>query len=349
MKPRILDLFAGCGGLSIGFKNAGFNIAAAIDNDATALKTLSRNDPDTLTFQEDLGAIDVKKFLKNHQIGKIDAVIGGPPCQGFSISGKRDIDDPRNGLYRPFFSFVKELRPTFFLMENVPNLIGMGKGQYRDQIIELFNSIGYAVNYKILNASQFGVPQNRRRVFFVGTRGKQNPFIFPEGNYGSPQKPLISTFDAISDLPENSLDDGSAHPSQPLSDYQRFMRKKSSSVFNHQVSEHADKTIKIISLVPDGGNYKDLPKSLQATRRVNIAWTRFSSSKPSPTIDTGHRHHFHYQFNRVPTVREAARIQSFPDNYIFEGAKTSQYRQVGNAVPPILAASIARELKKQLL
>ena len=126
------------------------------------------------------------------------------------------------------------------------------------------------------------------------------------------------------------------------------MRNKQGKVFNHQGVVHTEKTKSIIALVPDGGNYKDLPKNLQQTRKVHIAWTRFNSQKPSLTIDTGHNHHFHYKYNRIPTVRESARLQSFPDDFIFMGSKTSQYKQVGNAVPPIMAEQIAKALAKVL-
>jgi len=133
-----------------------------------------------------------------------------------------------------------------------------------------------------------------------------------------------------------------------LSQYQAKMRGKTSRIFNHEITNHDKKTVETIALVPDGGNYKDLPAHLRNTRRVNIAWTRYSSDKPSLTIDTGHRHHFHYKYNRIPTVRESARLQSFPDDFIFMGSKTSQYKQVGNAVPPIMAEQIAKALAKVL-
>ena len=136
--------------------------------------------------------------------------------------------------------------------------------------------------------------------------------------------------------------------SQAQNEFQRLMRKNSSGVFNHQITIHNEKTIEIISMVPDGGNYKNLPKELHHTRKVNIAWTRLNSQKPSFTIDTGHNHHFHYEFNRVPTARESARLQSFPDDYIFKGGKTSQLKQIGNAVPPLLAKTIAEELIKYI-
>ena len=149
-------------------------------------------------------------------------------------------------------------------------------------------------------------------------------------------------------MPEYTLLDGSDYPLKPQSLYQTNMRKTSDKVFNHQITQHNQRTIDIISLVPDGGNYKDLPDILQRTRNVNIAWTRLNSNKPSFTIDTGHYHHFHYQYNRVPTARESARIQSFPDDYIFKGGKISQLKQIGNAVPPLLAEVLAIEIKKYL-
>ena len=347
-KPKILDLFCGCGGLSKGFLEAGYDVEMGIDYDAKAIKTFTHNHPETKAFTEDLGKINVKKFIKENISTEIDMIVGGPPCQGFSISGKRNIEDPRNGYYKPFLEFVDRLKPKVFLLENVPNLVSMGKGQYRDLIMELFESIDYSVKYKVLLASEYGVPQNRKRVFFVGVKEKENNFEFPIAEFGD-KFPLRTSWDAISDLPEHGLDDGVEYIREAQSEYQRLMRRNSTVIHNHQITEHAEKTVRIISLVPDGGNYKNLPKKYKETRRVNIAWTRCSSKKPSYTIDTGHRHHFHYEFNRVPTVRENARLQSFSDNFIFLGSKTHQYRQVGNAVPPLLAKKLAEEIKNQIL
>lgn len=209
----------------------------------------------------------------------------------------------------------------------------MGNGIVKDNIIEDFEKLGYKVVYKVLMASEFGVPQNRKRAFFVGIKGNEE-FIFPTKN----TEHLITAKDAISDLPENTLANGEKYLVNPKSDYQKLIRANSKGIFNHETTNHSEQTTEIISLVPDGGNYKNLPEELRKTRNVNIAWTRLNSNKPSFTIDTGHRHHFHYKFNRVPTVRESARIQSFSDEFIFLGSKTSQYKQVGNAVPPILAS-----------
>lgn len=339
-KIKILDLFSGCGGLSYGLEKVGFQVIAGIDNWADALDTFKLNHKNAIVLNIDLGSVDTVEIKK--KIGKVDVIVGGPPCQGFSISGHRDLNDPRNKLYKGFVELVEAFKPKVFVMENVPNLISMGQGKIKDEIIRDFEDLGYEVKYKVLLASEYGVPQNRRRVVFVGVKGI-NTFQFPEPIFIDNK---INTFEAISDLPNHDLMDGQILKKEPLSDYQKKMRSKKSEICNHVLSNHDKKTVEIISLVPDGGNYKDLPKEYINTRRVNIAWTRFNSKKPSPTIDTGHRHHFHYKYNRVPTVRECARLQSFPDSFIFMGSKTSQYKQVGNAVPPLLAEAIGKEILK---
>ena len=149
-------------------------------------------------------------------------------------------------------------------------------------------------------------------------------------------------------MPEDSVLDGTNYFTEAKSDYQKLMRQNSQKIYNHEITQHSEQTKKIIALVPDGGNYKNLPLDLQQTRKVHIAWTRLNSNKPSFTIDTGHRHHFHYKWNRIPTVRESARLQSFPDDFVFIGTKTSQYKQVGNAVPPLLAKAIANKIMEML-
>lgn len=343
-KLKVLDLFSGCGGLSYGFVRAGFDVVAGIDNWRDSLITFERNHPGSKGILMDLGNFDPKNLEKI--TGKVDVVVGGPPCQGFSISGKRNPDDPRNGLYASFVKTVKQLRPKAFVLENVPNLVAMSGGRIKDKILKDFTALGYEVKYKVMLASDYGVPQNRRRVVFVGTLG-HNGFIFPEPTFSDPES-KATTGQAISDLPEGSVGDGTENKKKPASDYQAKMRKKTNKIFNHEITNHDQKTKDIIALVPDGGNYKDLPDHLKNTRRVNIAWTRYSSNKPSFTIDTGHRHHFHYKWNRIPTVRESARLQSFPDDFVFMGSKTSQYKQVGNAVPPLMAEQIAKALAKAL-
>lgn len=337
-----IDLFAGCGGMSLGFEKAGYKQLLAIDNWQDALDTYAANNRGSQTLCADLSKITAGEVASQYGITDVDVIIGGPPCQGFSIAGKRIVDDVRNTLYKQFVSFVAFFSPKAFVMENVPNILSIGNGVVRESIIKDFEALGYKIVYKVLTASDYGVPQNRKRAVFVGL--KDGSFIFPQPTVNE----KITASEAISDLPDYSVEDGHEYPNESNSDYQQLMRKATTRLYNHQVTEHNEKTIEIISMVPDGGNYKDLPEEFQNTRKVHIAWTRLNSQKPSFTIDTGHRHHFHYSFNRIPTVRESARIQSFPDDFVFTHSRTSQYKQVGNAVPPLMAMAIAKELKKSI-
>ena len=189
----------------------------------------------------------------------------------------------------------------------------------------------------------------RKRVFFVGVSGDPDNFNFPTPTVE--EKDYVTCEQAISDLP--SLEDTIGeeiqdYPVEPQSEYQKLMRKNSDKIYNHIGTKHIEKTIKLISMVPEGKNYKALPEKYRKQFKYNEALTRYHSKKPSLTINTGHRSHFHYKYNRIPTVRESARLQSFPDNFIFYGNKTQQYRQVGNAVPPMLGKVIAKEIKNYL-
>lgn len=355
-KPTIIDLFCGCGGLSYGLEQTGYEVILGIDNWRDALKTFAENHPRAKTLEGDIskvGANEIKKLIGNEVI---DVIVGGPPCQGFSLSGARNFYDKRNTLYLDFIRLVKELKPRAFVVENVPGLAALFGGQVKDRIIEEFEKIGYTVNAKILTASDYGVPQNRKRIIFIGIKGKKK-FEFPPAIYFDPKnmhatgKKKVTVGEAIGDLPllKNKMGSEEAeYTRSPLSDYQKQMRKDSKKIYNHVASKHTAQTIKIVSLVPEGGNYKNLPEHLRGTRNFHVAWTRLHRQKPSSTIDTGHRHHFHPTQNRVPTVREAARIQSFPDSFRFLGTKTSQYKQVGNAVPPLLATEIGKTLLRYL-
>ena len=343
-KPKVIDLFCGCGGLSQGFIDAGYNIILGIDKWEDAIETFNFNHKNSNGIVADLLTLSPETVSKKEKIDNVDVIIGGPPCQGFSIAGKRIVDDERNHLYKSFLHYVEFFKPKAFLMENVPNIMSIGKGAIKEQIILDFEKIGYKMSNKILLASDYGVPQNRKRAFFVGLRDG-SVFDFPEPT--TPDNKITSK-QAISDLPEYTLKDGESYSFDSKSSYQKQMRNGNKVVFNHQITEHKEKTIEIISMVPDGGNYKSLPKELHSTRKVNIAWTRLNSNKPSFTIDTGHNHHFHYEFNRVPTARESARLQSFHDDFIFKKGKTSQLKQIGNAVPPLLAKEIAIKLKKHI-
>lgn len=340
-KHTFIDLFSGCGGLSLGFEMAGFTSILAIDNWKDALVTYSYNRKNAKTLCGDLSTIDPYKIKKEYNIFDVDVIIGGPPCQGFSVAGKRIIEDERNRLYKAFVEFVACFHPKAFVMENVPNILSIGGGVVRKSIIDDFEKLGYKVSVQILTASDYGVPQNRRRAVFVGLADGRE-FLFPKPL----EKEKVTSFEALSDLTEETIEEGMPYPKEPMCDFQRYARKDSAGVYNHEITIHNDKTKKIIAMVPDGGNYKDLPEELQQTRKVHIAWTRLCSTKPSFTIDCGHNHHFHYKYNRVPTARESARLQSFPDRFIFIGNKGSQLKQIGNAVPPLMAKAISKQLIK---
>lgn len=347
----VLDFFCGAGGLSLGFENAGFNIVAGIDHDKAALKTFEHNHHNSLPLEIDL--FD-ENYLTNieEKTGKkeFDIIIGGPPCQGFSLTGPRNFHDKRNTLYLSVIKALTHFNAKAFVIENVNGMATLYKGEVKDKIIEECKKLGYEVSFSQLLAADFGVPQMRKRVFFVGIHEDYKfKFKFPDPIH-TPEN-YISCAEALSDLPslENQLGNEISHyESLPLSDYQIMMRNGCEYLFNHTGTKHTDEVINVISQVPEGGNHKDLPPGVGESRKFNEAWTRYHSQKPSRTIDTGHRNHFHYKWHRVPTIRENARLQSFPDKFRFLGTKTQQNKQVGNAVPPLLAYHIAKALKEQL-
>ena len=345
-KFTVVDLFSGCGGLSKGFLDAGYDVILGVDNDNPSLKTFEANHGSSKVLNTDLfNKKAIKEIRKVTGGKKIDVLVGGPPCQGFSLTGTRNFDDKRNRLYLSFIEAVKELKPKAFLIENVPGLVRLYDGTIKNEIMKRLSDLGYTIEWKILCAADFGIPQVRTRVVFVGLRKQYGKFVFPKPT-NTPEN-YVSSSEAISDLPalENDLgQERSEYTKAPFTNYQKKMRKNTKYLHNHVATKHTDMVKSVISLVPEGGNYKDLPKGVGTSRKFNEAWTRYHSKKPSKTIDTGHRNHFHYKYNRIPTVRENARLQSFPDDFIFVGTRTQQNRQVGNAVPPILGYYIGRQI-----
>ncbi len=343
-KLNVVDLFAGCGGLSLGFQRAGFNIVAGIDNDMISLETYKKN-LNTKALNLDLGNSNfIQSYKDNTENEIIDVLIGGPPCQGFSLTGTRILNDSRNILFKAFFDFIDSFTPKIILLENVKGMKSLYNGKVLERILEEFNKRGYFTNYNVLNSSDFGVPQNRERLFILANNLGID-LKLPTAMISDENK--ITCSDAISDLHNFDYDQGceeDIYKNKPLTYYQKLMRNETNKLFNHVGTKHKDFVIETIKLVPDGGNHKDLPPGVGTSRKFNEAWTRYSSNKPSKTIDTGHRNHFHYLFNRVPTVRENARLQSFPDDFVFKGSKTQQNKQVGNAVPVFLSQSIAHKI-----
>ena len=341
-KNKIIDLFCGCGGLSKGFEMAGFEVEVAIDMWKDAIKTYNHNHKNSVAICEDIHNLNEESLDGIMKKGEIIGVIGGPPCQGYSTVGTRDVNDPRNHLYLEYCRIVEKVQPEFFVIENVKGLTTLAGGAFKEDIISRFERLGYEVKYKVLNAANFGVPQNRHRVFFVGM--KKRGFEFPKENDW-----ILSAEEALGDLPSlETQNQPSEYASEPQNDYQKKMREKCSKLFNHEATNHTEQTKQIISMIKDGGKISDLPEEYWHIRKYNKAFQRMSSSGPSNTIDTCHRNYFHYKENRIPSVRESARIQSFPDDFEVLGSKTSQYKQIGNAVPPLLAYAIAGAIKNNL-
>ena len=345
---KIVDLFSGVGGLSYGFMQAGCKVIVANEIDSDIAFAYTKNHPETKMINEDITKLYIDKVFGEYK-GEIDVVIGGPPCQGFSQKGSRKtIHDERNFLFRYYYNVVKYLRPKYFLMENVPNLLTAEKGLFRSEIEKLFSEIGYSLDSRILNAAEFGVPQNRRRAFILGKLGRNNLKL----PVGSVKRVTIN--DAIGDLA--FLESGEGNEQQeykyePNSEYQRKIRDNMNVLHNHISTKHSKAAIDKLKMIPVGMGKEVLPKNLLTKSIYSGTWSRMINNEQSVTIttrfDTPSSGRFtHPILNRCITVREAARIQSFPDSFIFYGKKSSQMKQVGNAVPPLLGKAIAEVIIK---
>jgi len=344
----VLDLFSGCGGLSLGFKRAGFGIVGGIDSNVAAIDTFNQNIGNghviDLSNKEWVDVAAKKMALSN-----LDVLVGGPPCQGYSLTGTRKFEDERNQLYNSVFQAIDAFSPRVVLIENVRGMATLYGGRAKDQVLKHFEERGYNASYTIFDSADYGVPQHRKRLFFLATK-LNSPLVWPAPT--NSKDDYMTCENALSDLPSmaNRMKDSTApYLSDADNVFQELMRAGSKLIQNHQPTIHKQFVVDTIRQVPEGGNHKDLPPGVGESRKFNEAWTRYHSQKPSRTIDTGHRNHFHYKYDRVPTVRENARLQSFPDSFIFKGNKTQQYRQVGNAVPVFLSQAIAKSIYSTLL
>ena len=343
---NVADLFAGVGGMSEGFRMAGFDIKFAIEFDKDIAQAFANNHIGTEVISEDICNVDAKALHEKYP--KIDVIMGGPPCQGFSQKGKRlNLDDPRNFLFHQFVRFVGEFNPKYFVLENVPNIVTTSNGYFKDQIVKAFNTIGYDVKYGILCASDFGVPQDRHRAFFICQKGKL------EIDLPKPNCIRTTIKDAIYDLPFIASGEGkeiSQYDKEPTTHYQKMMRKGSTVLYNHVATKHNDVALKRLSMIPKGAGKEVLPLEERTKSIYSGTWSRMIEDDISVTIttryDTPSSGRFtHPILDRCITTREAARIQSFPDTFRFFGNKTCQMKQVGNAVPPLLANAIANIIK----
>lgn len=340
---NVADLFAGVGGLSLGFAQAGCDVLFAVEYDREIAEAYEKNHAGTHMYNVDIRQLDVKEIAR--QYPQIDIIVGGPPCQGFSQKGKRlSINDERNFLFQQYAKFVEELRPKYFVLENVPNIITTEKGYFKNEIIALFNGMGYDVKADVLSVSDYGVPQDRRRAVFLGQLGEL------EIDFPKKVEEKVTVQDAIYDLPPLESGQGCEecrYQGEAISTYQKTMREGSTKLFNHQATRHSEIAIQRLKMIPKGKGKEVLPPEHLTKSIYSGTWCRLIEDGFASTIttrfDTPSSGRFtHPTQNRCITVREAARLQSFPDSFRFYGGKSSQMKQVGNAVPPMFANAIAK-------
>lgn len=336
------DLFAGVGGLSEGFRMDGFEIGFAIEFDKNIAESYRLNHLSTNVIADDITNIDVANLHKLHP--NIDVIIGGPPCQGFSQKGKRlNLEDSRNYLFKQYIKFVEEFKPKYFLLENVPNILTTSNGYFKEQIIQSFENIGYEVTCGVLYARDFGIPQDRRRAMFLGQIDKL------EIELPKPTYVYTTVKDAIYDLPFIGSGEGvevTDYENEAQTTYQKLMRKNSKKLYNHVATNHSKSALERLRMIPKGKGKEVLPAELLTKSIYSGTWCRLIEDGIAPTIttrfDTPSSGRFtHPILDRCLTIREAARIQSFPDTFRFYGNRTCQMKQVGNAVPPLLAKAVA--------
>ncbi|WP_175542112.1 DNA cytosine methyltransferase [Natrinema hispanicum] len=367
-KPTCIDLFAGAGGFSLGFQEAGFDLLAAADKSEAALESYEHNLENVTTAGVYLDKISPQELSErvNVEPEEVDVVIGGPPCKGFSTAGKMDPDDPRNSLVANYINIVEYFDPDAVVMENVTGILHMADGEYKKRIIRAFRDAGYNIedHPPTLRAAHYGVPQLRDRVFFLASKeGVIEPpsptHYGPDDDRSAESRDLeeyISVEDAIDDLSylrygEKSME----YELSATTDYQEEMRDSSEKIFNHKATNHGETVRERFKRFEPGDEMGDLDEEYQTKKHSMKRW---DPKKPAPTVTTLPEDFIHYSRPRIPTVRELARIQSFPDTFEFKGPRTTggkrrrntvpQYTQVGNAVPPKLAKSVAEAVKEHL-
>lgn len=360
---KVIDLFSGVGGLSYAFAHdKNFQIVAANEILPNMAKAYSLNHPLVKVYAEDIRGFSLVGISNDLNISEdeIDIIVGGPPCQAYSTVGKRLIDDPRGKLFQEYYRVLKEFNPKFFLFENVRGLLSMQNGELFDTIISLFESLGYKVTYKLLNAADYGAPQIRERVVIIGSKLKTN-FSFPEPTHYNPEenpglfsrakRPYLTLEEAISDLPFiKSGDESFEYATKPNNDFQKEMRNNApEKLMDHNSPKNGDKLVKIMELLPDGGTPQDLPESIRPKSGFANTYCRLWWNRPSTTVTRNlstpsSSRCIHPRAPRPLTTREGARIQCFPDNYQFFGSRSDRNLQIGNAVPTVLSEALAKSI-----
>ncbi len=350
---NVLDLFCGCGGISEGFRLAGFKIVGGIDFNEYATITFKHNFKKSKVHNVDIAKFPDEQI--DEEYSDVDVIVGGPPCQGFSSANRwqKETEDPRNKLFFEYIRFVQRIHPKVIMIENVRGLLSRDNGYAIKRIQEILGAVEYNISYQVLDASDYGVPQNRKRAIIVGVRKDFKDVTFDFNTVVKQEKTTVE--DAIGELYQfEKSPDGAKELKEPAnSKLREYLRNKDNIVLDHDIVYPAEKVQKRISFVPQGGNWKDVPPELWPNNRQNrhsSAYKRLDPSTQSCTIDTGNAHsnYFHPLYNRIPTIRESARLQSFPDSFEFQGPRGSKYRQIGNAVPPLLAKAVADTIIKIL-
>jgi DNA (cytosine-5)-methyltransferase 1 len=366
----LIDLFSGCGGISRGFAHAGFQSLLGLDVDDDSLATYQLNHEGARILNADIRQIDRSILASDLGLAKeeLDCLAGGPPCQSFSKNvprKERFFDDPRNHLYRWFMDFVEGLLPKVVLIENVAELAGAHNGYVREQILERLDALGYSVIWKRLLAADYGVPQMRRRVFFLASRIGDKHLRFPEPTHSTPEDPAVSLLplqahvtvrEAIGDLPRLNAGEGtepSPYASNSEGRYQRMMRNGNKAVYDHVARPLASTQLARLQAIRPGQRASSLPRHLRPRSSYGGAYARLAWDQPALTITTwvfhpGSGRFGHPEDDRTITMREAARLQSFDDDFRFIGSYNSKARQIGNAVPPLLAQRLGAILAEQI-
>lgn len=370
--PILVDLFCGAGGLSEGLRQAGFDPRVAVDFDPNAIATYKANHPETETILGNVEHVTGEQIKRLARSNDIDLIAGGPSCQGFSTHGKRIQDDPRNFLFKHFVRLVDEVRPKMFLMENVRGMLTYSKGYFKKQIEEAFEEIGYRTRFAQVCAADYGVPQLRHRVLFIGTRIDEVELNFPAPTHGDDAmglKPYVTVEEAIGDIPLMSGDfkrEVREYASEPKSEFQRYARAgKQNALTMHIANSLSDQAQRIADHVKQGKGLRSVPLDVMPDRFKKMRtigngalrsdcttlYHRLNPARPSYTITCYYRNiasgpFLHPWEDRSLSHREAARLMSFPDNYVFKGSNFT--RQIGNAVPVLMAKAIGSELLKSL-
>lgn len=350
MEFRVLDLFCGAGGFSAGFDQVkNFSTQVGLDFDKYAIETFSKNFPNAISICGDILDANVKKnVIESSKARQVNMIVGGPPCQGFSLKGKNlGLDDSRNFLFKEYLNIVQELQPDVFIIENVKNILNSSNHYFRDEILKEIKALGYIVNFGVVNAKNYGVPQSRERALFIASKTK---FI----NFPNPIEKGRTVRDAISDLAYLESGEGqviSDYINKPQSEYQKQLRGK--CLQYHKASEHSKVAIEKLKMIPAECGKEYLPKELLGKQKFSTTWSRLEWDNISPTIDTrfdtpSNGKNSHPFLNRAITPREAARIQSFNDKFYFYGPKVAVCKQIGNAVPPLLAKAIGEQIANEL-